>query len=101
MKYENAVLVAYTDTDEKDALGNAVQTRIELLTVKARATQWTADDVTTLGRDVTETNRKVLLIGSVGAAKTATHLYIDGHDYKITSVQDLARWTFLIVKKYR
>ena len=100
MKYFTAQLIKKVKTELEDELGNPIFEETLIPVDDCRATEWTADDVTLYGRDITSSNRKVLIrphINVDGAYK----IKIDGKDYNITNIKDYNRWILLIVKGFR
>ena len=101
MRFQGFDLIGKADTGVTDDLGN-VEYPDELLgTFAGRFTQWTADDVSVLGRELTTSNRKLLTKAPRILCTQATGVRIDGKDYDITNVADFGRWRCLYVKGYR
>ena len=101
MRFQSFDLIGKGAEGVTDELGN-VEYPDELLgTFAGRFTQWTADDVSVLGRELAASNRKLLTKAPRILCKQATAVRIDGKDYTVTNVIDYGRWRCLYVKGYR
>ncbi len=101
MMFVNFDLVTSQKTGEKDRLGNDITKNVVKRVAKGRFTEWSADDVSLYGRDLTSSARKLLTNQvSKAEAKQASHVVIDGSKYKVESVKDLGRWRLLVIKGY-
>ncbi|HEK9073970.1 TPA: hypothetical protein TUW76_001092 [Streptococcus equi subsp. zooepidemicus] len=102
MRFVNFDLVTPQKTGEKDRLGNDITKDVVKRVAKGRFTEWSADDVSLYGRDLTSSARKLLTNQvSKEEAKQASHVVIDGSKYKVESIKDLGRWRLLVIKGYR
>lgn len=97
MKYYPAKLIG-NDPSESDALGNPITALKTVGTTLVRATEWTADDVSLLGREITSSERKVLTRAPTDQINESVYLELSGIRYKITSVKDLGRWRSVYLK---
>lgn len=97
MKYYPAKLIG-NDPSESDALGNPIMLSKVVGTTLVRATEWTADDVSLLGRGITSSERKVLTRAPIDQINKSVYLELSGIRYKITSVKDLGRWRSVYLK---
>ena len=86
-----------------DVLGNPIQSLQPLSTDnRGRWTEWTAEEMQLLGRDVTQAQRKLLTDAPLEACKIAVAVRAGKEDYQIQTVKDLhGRWRLLYVKRWR
>ncbi|HHS2684193.1 TPA: hypothetical protein ACTEIZ_001951 [Streptococcus agalactiae] len=102
MRYTTFNLVTDIKTGKKDALGNDIITKTESISHKGRFTEWHADDEIVYGRDLTSSTRKMISNTiTLGQAKKASQVKLDGKYYDIKSVKDLGRWRLLLINGYR
>lgn len=101
MMYFSADLIRHMDTGEVDELGNKVVGDVVETISNCRATQWTSEDVSVYGREVTTSSRKVLIRPTVGSIKHIEKIRIDTKTYDVIDRQNLGRWILLIVRGYR
>ncbi|MCI7258562.1 MAG: hypothetical protein MR466_03895 [Ruminococcus sp.] len=88
-----------------DILGNPITTLQEPCAActryTGRFTEWTAEDVKLVGRDVTQTQRKLLTDAPLARCKEADVVRAGSEDYRITSVKDLhGRWRMLYLERW-
>lgn len=86
-----------------DVLGNPIQSLQSLSTDdRGRWTEWTAEEMQLLGRDVTQAQRKLLTDATLETCKAAAAVRAGKEDYQIQTVKDLhGRWRLLYVKRWR
>lgn len=99
MKMEQATLIQYSPTGT-DILGNKTTERTEYKDIKVRVTQWTAEDVAILGREVTANMRKLLTQAKLDDMEACSHINIDSIDYYIDKVLELGRWRLAYISSY-
>lgn len=100
MRYFNATLLRKIKIGE-DRLGNSEYNYEDIEIKNCRATEWNSNDVNVLGRDLTDTHRKVLIPPVEVEFDDIEYIRIDNTRYKITNIKDLGRWVLLIVGGYR
>lgn len=88
-----------------DILGNPITTLKEPCAActeyTGRFTEWTAEDAELVGRDVTQTQRKLLTDAPLARCKEADVVRAGSEDYQITSVKDLhGRWRMLYLERW-
>lgn len=101
MRYFPIRLLTETKNGE-DVLGNPITELQESEhSYRGRFTEWTADEVSLLGRDVTQSQKKVLTDAPLNICKAASGIRADA-DYTIKDVKDLhGRWRLLYVQRWR
>lgn len=99
MKFEPFVFVIEEPTGQKDKLGNAAVEKTDSDIFQGRFTEWTADEVTILGREMTAGTRKLIYRGL--APKNAKSVRIEGATYAIKSTRKLGRWGLAVLKGFR
>lgn len=102
MRYFAVHLLTETQTGT-DVLGNPIQSlQVQETTYKGRFTEWTAEDIALSGREVTQTQRKILTDAPLDLCRQAAAVRAGDTDYPIIHVADLhGRWRLLYVKKER
>lgn len=103
MRYVPFYLEKEEPTGIFDKLGNEITTKkLSELAYAGRFTEWTAEDVTLLGREMTSGTRKMLCNKITSKqAKMASRIKIDDNYYTIKSVKDLGRWRLFVIVGYR
>ncbi|MBQ8514633.1 MAG: hypothetical protein IJ496_04485 [Ruminococcus sp.] len=101
MRYFPVRLLTEAKTGE-DILGNPVTELQETAqSYRGRFSEWTADEIALLGRDGTQSQRKLLTDAPLSVCKAASGLRADA-DYTIKAVKDLhGRWRLLYVERWR
>lgn len=86
-----------------DVLGNPITSLQPLPTAyRGRFTEWTAEEMQLVGRDVTQAQRKILTDASLEICKNAAAVRAGKEDYQIQTVKDLhGRWRLLYVERWR
>lgn len=113
MKWKTCGLLGYVQSGV-DPLNNPVHTKEIICHFKARLTQWSAEDVTNLGRNYTKTHRKLLtrlsrleIVGdriqwSAVKDYANTSIEVDGAEYDIDTIIDLEpRYRLLHISAYK
>lgn len=103
MRYFAITLLQAVQTGE-DMLGNPI-TALQPLTpnYRGRFTEWSAEEIELVGRDVTQAQRKILTDAPLEACKAAAAVRAGKEDYySIQTVKDLhGRWRLLYVERWR
>lgn len=102
MRYFAVHLLTETQTGT-DVLGNPIQSlQAQEPAYKGRFTEWTAEDIALSGREITQTQRKILTDAPLEPCRRAAAVRAGNTDYPIIHVADLhGRWRLLYVKKER
>ncbi len=102
MRFVPFYLIYKVETEDTDELDNVIFQEKKSEQLKGRFTEWSAEDVSLYGREMTRATRKLVVNGiSAKLAKKASHVEVDGYKYQVESVKDLYRWTLLIIRGYR
>lgn len=84
-------------------LGNPV-TALEIFGHEyvGRFTEWTAEETALVGREVTQTQRKMLTDAPLDDCRRADGVRADAEDYRVKNVKDLhGRWRLLYLERWR
>lgn len=102
MRYFSITLLQSVQTDT-DVLGNPIQSLQPISTDdRGRWTEWTAEEMQLVGREVTQAQRKILTDAPLEACKNAAAVRAGKEDYQIRTVKDLhGRWRLLYVERWR
>ncbi|MDO4156262.1 MAG: hypothetical protein Q4D37_05730 [Oscillospiraceae bacterium] len=102
MRYFPIILLQSVFTDV-DILGNPISSLQPLSAAcLGRWTEWTAEEIQLVGRDVTQAQRKILTDAPLEACKNAAAVRAGKEDYQIRTVKDLhGRWRLLYVERWR
>lgn len=101
MKWEKATLIANVKSSE-DELGNSVFEQSEILTVNARFSPWTENQIALEGRDITSSEMRVIIPISYSALPKFDKIKIKNILYLVKQKMDLSpRFTMLQIKEYR
>lgn len=102
MRYFPMRLLAEIKADT-DILGNPVMELEESdRCYRGRFTVWTADEVRLTGREVTQTQQKIVTDAPLAMCRRAAGVRTVPEDYRILSVSDLnGRWRLLTVERWR
>lgn len=102
MRYFAITLLQSVQTDT-DVLGNPVMSLQPLPTAyRGRFTEWNAEEMQLVGREVTQAQRKILTDAPLEACKAAAAVRAGKEDYSIKTVKDLhGRWRLLYVERWR
>lgn len=102
MRYFAITLLQSVQTDT-DVLGNPVMSLQPFpAAYRGRFTEWTAEEMQLVGRDVTQAQRKILTDAPLEACKNAAAVRAGKEDYQIQTVKDLhGRWRLLYVERWR
>lgn len=119
MIWKTCELIGRTQKD-KDALNNPTYEKTVICTFMGRLSPWSAEEVSSLGRDYTSTHRKLLTRATVpeikgyfvwspfnlqsGVAKDygCTSIVLDGVEYQIDDITDFApRCRMLYISAYK
>lgn len=85
-----------------DVLGNTIYDYKRKLIPQGRFTEWNADDIEVLGRDLTASTRKMVCNRiTYKESKKASFVEVEGQRYRIDTVKDLGRWVLFIIRSYR
>lgn len=102
MRYFSVRLFQNTGTST-DILGNPV-TSPEIFGCRyvGRFTEWTAEEKALEGREVTQTQRKMLTDAPLDDCKRADGVRAGAEDYRVKNVKDLhGRWRLLYLERWR
>lgn len=100
MKMQTCELLT-EESNSKDILGNPISTVAVLKTTCGFFSPWTAEEVALLGRDITSSQRQLLVLSTTETVKKAVSVRINNTVYDIDSVEDLGRFRKLIVSGSR
>lgn len=99
MYHEAAVLVE--DVVGEDELGNEILEYVEIPLGPVRLTEWTAEDVSVYGREITKGSRKVLLKPILDSWEGINYITINQEQYEILDIKIGHRWIILVIRGYR
>ena len=86
----------------KDKLDNVIAGDILLSSTTGRITEWTADDIQLIGREITGSTRKLLTGANITSVKQAKSVVIGDERYSVERIIDASpRWRVLAIRKWR
>ena len=102
MRYISIAFLTQKQTGT-DVLGNPVtETETGAKWYRGRFTEWSAEETTLEGRDLTKAARRLLTEASLSVCRTADGVQTDGgENYHILAVKELERWRLLYVERWR
>lgn len=104
MRWEECTLLRETKTGTTDVLNNPICELQAVKEIAGRITEWSAEEIASLDREVLQTQRKALLRlpKTVFKGHGCTHVRIDGETYKIGKVAAYGeRYTLAHVTLYK
>ena len=101
MRYFSVYIIREKDSGERDALNNPIYIIDKTRVSGCRVTEWTAEDVSLYGREVTTNARKIIAKPYGGSVDDVVSIEIKGKEYEVEKVVDLNRWILFIVRGYK
>jgi len=83
MNWTQTIFIGERSSGQTDGLGNAIVDSIKLGEYPSRFTEWTSAEVSSYGRDFTESYRKMLTRASESVCKGTVSIRVDDTFYKI------------------
>lgn len=102
MIWTDAELIFRDVKDEKDALGNPIETAEEVVPCKVRRAPFAYERAKLEGRDVFDADTEFLVPASFRGAAKAKRIKMNGKTYEIEKAAVLSpRWTLIRIRGWR